>query len=80
LLNNPLPPPLPPPLLPAGPPRYNPAHPWRPHRSTLVHSLVSGYDLNDKMMIHRPTARTYDQLTQFHADGAPLLWLGWVGA
>jgi histone deacetylase 1/2 len=47
---------------------YNPAHPWRPHRSTLVHSLVSGYDLNDKMVIHRPRPRTYEELTMFHAD------------
>ncbi|KIY93615.1 histone deacetylase 1/2 [Monoraphidium neglectum] len=47
---------------------YNPAHPWRPHRSTLVHSLVQGYELEDKMVVHRPRARSFEELTMFHAD------------
>ena len=34
-----------------------------------VHSVVSGYDLNDKMVIHRPRPRTFEELTMFHADG-----------
>lgn len=51
---------------------YNPAHPWRPHRSTLVHSLVSGYELDNKMVIHRPRPRSFEELTMFHADGEGL--------
>jgi acetoin utilization deacetylase AcuC-like enzyme len=50
---------------------YNVAHPWRPHRTKLVHSLVEGYGLEKEMMVRRPRARTRDELTQFHADGGP---------
>jgi acetoin utilization deacetylase AcuC-like enzyme len=48
---------------------YNPSHPWRPHRTKLVHSLVTGYGLPNEMVVHRPRPRTFDELTQFHADG-----------
>jgi len=47
---------------------YNPSHPWRPHRTKLVHSLVTGYGLPNEMIVHRPRPRTFDELTQFHAD------------
>jgi hypothetical protein len=49
--------------------RYNPAHPWRPHRSTLVHSIVDGYDITSRMVVRRPRPRTFEELTRFHADG-----------
>ncbi len=48
---------------------YNYIHPWRPIRSKLVHSLISGYGLPQQMVVHRPRASSYEQLTEFHADG-----------
>ena len=33
-----------------------------------MHSLVQGYDLEGKMVVHRPKARTFEELTMFHAD------------
>lgn len=48
---------------------YGYAHPWRPHRTKLVHSLVDGYGLPGQMLVHRPQSRSFDQLTEFHADG-----------
>ncbi len=52
---------------------YGYAHPWRPHRSKLVHSIVDGYGLGKVMVVHRPNPRTFEQLTEFHADGT---WAG----
>lgn len=48
---------------------YTVNHPWRPHRSKLVHNLVTGYDLEKEMIVHRPRPRTFDEITEFHADG-----------
>jgi hypothetical protein len=49
---------------------YGGGNPMRPHRVRLTHSLVSNYGLADKLVIQRPTPRTAEELTQFHADGA----------
>lgn len=43
---------------------YNYVHPWRPIRSKLVHTLITGYGLQNQMVIHRPTPRTHEQLTE----------------
>lgn len=48
---------------------YTVNHPWRPHRSKLVHNLVTGYNLEKEMIVHRPRARTFEEITEFHADG-----------
>lgn len=48
---------------------YTVNHPWRPHRSKLVHNIVTGYHLEKEMIVHRPRARTFEELTEFHADG-----------
>lgn len=41
----------------------------RPHRARLVFSLVNSYGLGKQMQVFRPEPRTFDQLTEFHADG-----------
>lgn len=43
----------------------------RPHRVRLTHSLVSNYGLNSKMYVHRPQARSKEQIEEFHCDGKP---------
>jgi histone deacetylase 1/2 len=48
---------------------YTVNHPWRPHRSKLVHNIVTGYNLEKEMIVHRPRPRTFEELTEFHADG-----------
>ena len=40
----------------------------RPHRARLAYSLVNGYGLSNQMVVYRPQPRTFDQLTEFHAD------------
>ena len=40
----------------------------RPHRVRLTHSLVSHYDLEKSMVLHRPKPRSETQLEEFHAD------------
>ena len=40
----------------------------RPHRVRLTHSLVSHYDLEKSMVLHRPQARSETQIEEFHAD------------
>lgn len=41
----------------------------RPHRARLVYSLVNSYGLGKQMSVYRPEPRSFDQLTEFHADG-----------
>ncbi|KAG1669983.1 hypothetical protein FOA52_016244 [Chlamydomonas sp. UWO 241] len=47
---------------------YGGGNPMRPHRARLVFSLVNSYGLGKQMEVFRPQPRTYDQLTEFHAD------------
>ena len=42
----------------------------RPHRVRLTHSLVENYHLNQRMLVHRPEARSKEQIENFHCDGA----------
>ena len=44
-------------------------NPMRPHRARLVYSLVNSYGLGKQMSVYRPEPRSFDQLTEFHADG-----------
>ncbi|GAX76784.1 hypothetical protein CEUSTIGMA_g4230.t1 [Chlamydomonas eustigma] len=47
---------------------YGGGNPMRPHRARLVYSLVNSYGLGKQMLVYRPEPRTFDQLTEFHAD------------
>jgi histone deacetylase 1/2 len=48
----------------------NQPNPMRPHRARMTHSLLTGYNMDQKLVVNRPTPRSFDQLTSFHADGA----------
>ena len=48
---------------------YGGGNPMRPHRVRLTHSLVETYGLGSRMIQHRPTWQTQDDISQFHADG-----------
>lgn len=48
---------------------YGGGNPMRPHRARLVYSLVSSYGLHKNLIVHRPVPRSFEQLTEFHADG-----------
>lgn len=55
---------------------YGGGNPMRPHRHRLTTNLVKGYELDKKMRIVRPEARTREEIMHFHADGAPRDGLG----
>jgi histone deacetylase 1/2 len=40
----------------------------RPHRARLAYTLVQGYGLDNQMKVFRPQPRSFEQLTEFHAD------------
>lgn len=48
---------------------YGGGNPMRPHRVRLTTSLVKGYELDQKLILMRPTPQTGEDLTVFHADG-----------
>ncbi len=48
---------------------YGGGNPMRPHRARMVYSLLKSYGLAKNMMVHRPEPRSFDELTEFHADG-----------
>lgn len=45
-------------------------NPMRPLRVKLTNKLVEGYGLDKKMKMHRPRQLSYEELNNFHADGA----------
>jgi histone deacetylase 1/2 len=47
---------------------YGGGNPMRPHRHRLTTNLVKGYDLDKKMRVLRPEARTREEIMYFHAD------------
>ncbi|KAL6764497.1 hypothetical protein V8C86DRAFT_2471108 [Haematococcus lacustris] len=47
---------------------YGGGNPMRPHRARLVYSLLKSYGLTKSMLVHRPEPRSFEQLTEFHAD------------
>ncbi|CAL5222017.1 g4307 [Coccomyxa viridis] len=47
---------------------YGGGNPMRPHRVRLTHSLVENYNLNQRMLVHRPEARSKEQIENFHCD------------
>lgn len=46
------------------------SNPMRPHRVRLTNRLLEGYNLTQRMRVHRPRALDYEHLNYFHADGA----------
>ncbi len=38
----------------------------------MVYSLVDNYGLGKQMLVYRPEPRSFDQLTEYHADGKQL--------
>lgn len=60
---------------------YGGGNPMRPHRARLTYSLVDNYGLGKQLIIHRPVPRSFEQLTEFHADGEAggLAWPGCAG-
>ncbi|MEW5298362.1 MAG: hypothetical protein WDW36_001494 [Sanguina aurantia] len=47
---------------------YGGGNPMRPHRARMTYSLVDSYGLGKQMCVHRPQPRSFEQLTEFHAD------------
>lgn len=50
---------------------YGGGNPMRPHRARMAYSLVDSYGLTQRMLVHRPRPREFEELTEFHADGEP---------
>lgn len=48
---------------------YGGGNPMRPHRHRLTTNLVKGYQLDEKMRLIRPRARSREEIMYFHADG-----------
>lgn len=46
-----------------------PLNPMRPHRVRLTHKLVESYGMTGQLKVHRPLPRSFEQITEFHADG-----------
>lgn len=47
---------------------YGTGHPMKPHRLTVIHSLVSAYGLHRKMQVYRPYKATAHDMLRFHSD------------
>ncbi len=48
-------------------------NPMRPHRARMVYSLLNSYGVTPNLIVHRPEARTFEELTEYHADGESLV-------
>lgn len=46
---------------------YGPGHPMKPHRLSVIHSLVINYQLHKKMQIYRPYRASTDDMCRFHS-------------
>ncbi|XP_054270562.1 histone deacetylase 3 [Macrosteles quadrilineatus] len=47
---------------------YGPGHPMKPHRLSVIHSLVMNYGLHKKMEIYRPYRATSLDMCRFHSE------------
>lgn len=47
---------------------YGSAHPMKPHRIRMAHSLIMNYGLYKSMEIYRAKPATRQEMTQFHTD------------
>ncbi|KAF5843933.1 hypothetical protein DUNSADRAFT_55 [Dunaliella salina] len=43
-------------------------NPMRPHRARMVYSLLNSYGVTRNMIVHRPEPRSFEGLTEYHAD------------
>lgn len=47
---------------------YGTGHPMKPHRLSVIHSLVMNYSLHRKMQIYRPYKASAHDMCRFHSD------------
>lgn len=47
---------------------YGSCHPMKPHRLSVIHSLVLNYGLHNKMQIYRPYKASAHDMCRFHSD------------
>ncbi|XP_059611599.1 histone deacetylase 3 [Phlebotomus argentipes] len=47
---------------------YGPGHPMKPHRLSVIHSLVMNYQLHKKMQIYRPYKASAHDMCRFHSE------------
>lgn len=47
---------------------YGPGHPMKPHRLSVIHSLVLNYQLHKKMQIYRPYRASTHDMCRFHSE------------
>ncbi|XP_012214985.1 histone deacetylase 3 [Linepithema humile] len=47
---------------------YGPGHPMKPHRLSVIHSLVLNYGLHKKMQIYRPYRASTHDMCRFHSE------------
>jgi Deacetylases, including yeast histone deacetylase and acetoin utilization protein len=46
---------------------YGAKHPMKPHRLSVINSLILGYGLHKKMQIYRPYKASYHDMCRFHS-------------
>eukprot|EP00983_Pelagomonas_calceolata_P027518 864327-Pelagomonas_calceolata.AAC.3 len=54
-------------------------NPMRPHRARMVYSLLNSYGVTRNMIVHRPEPRSFEGLTEYHADGEVFVKVGQRG-
>lgn len=47
---------------------YGTGHPMKPHRLSVIHSLISNYGLHKHMQIYRPYKASAHDMCRFHSD------------
>lgn len=47
---------------------YGPGHPMKPHRLSVIHSLVLNYNLHKKMQLYRPYRASVHDMCRFHSE------------
>ena len=47
---------------------YGQGHPMKPHRLSVIHSLVLNYGLHKKMEVYRPYSASAHDICRFHSD------------
>lgn len=47
---------------------YGTGHPMKPHRLSVIHSLVLNYGLHKRMQIYRPYKASAHDMCRFHSD------------
>lgn len=47
---------------------YGTGHPMKPHRLSVIHSLILNYGLHKHMQIYRPYKASAHDMCRFHSD------------